>query len=643
MALSRQTIEEIQSFAIDCDSGPEMSILKQPAAQGEVHLVISLGGSGADMLREVKGLINRNLCADHDKNMAPERVAYLALDTDAYIREYGSGKAAGRVILDEDEIMILSDTRPAVEPASISEQTHPWIFRWLDPKILRMPSYSLNGSNGSGATRQVGRLRLFMEIENVIGRLRTAITKLLTEKDVRGLTVHILSGISGGTGSGTFLDMAYIVRQVAGEVIGAGPFGRMNVRYLGYLLMPDVNLLRADSNTRRQMLQNAGAALQELDQAMKLPETGDYYKCQYSETMTIMTDRRPFDFVYLISAKSQGESLPEDRYRHSLGAVAEHILSMASGASVQLDPAGQGRFWQRIYSSISAMQNQAVSIYKERPNCYLSLGYDCWEYPADKLAKQIFTHLFAKAGELAGNEPAQNDADNLLDSLGLGCERIINDLLGETAPPLNPMDYTGRQLFGSEAVDLTKCMPFIDSGREIDNTFINYADTFETRLKTELQQAFVDLERGPVWVDRMTVTGAESRIDALDKLIAQEKSRAAQKREAALQTAEECLDSINAKRVKRRPVFMAVNNPDEIREYVATWNRYFRASLEVYCYDLLIGTEDTLRDSSCGLERGFYDEVLDKAEKLHDRWLPDAGLVIKKLDEVVRKNKDEFI
>ena len=76
MALSRQTIEEIQSFAIDCDSGPEMSILKQPAAQGEVHLVISLGGSGADMLREVKGLINRNLCADHDKNMAPERVAF---------------------------------------------------------------------------------------------------------------------------------------------------------------------------------------------------------------------------------------------------------------------------------------------------------------------------------------------------------------------------------------------------------------------------------------------------------------------------------------------------------------------------------------------------------------------------------------
>ena len=243
MALSRQTIEEIQSFAIDCDSGPEMSILKQPAAQGEVHLVISLGGSGADMLREVKGLINRNLCADHDKNMAPERVAYLALDTDAYIREYGSGKAAGQVILDEDEIMILSDTRPVVEPASISEQTHPWIFRWLDPKILRTP---LSCINGSGATRQAGRLLLFLEIENVIGKLRTAITNLLTGKDVRGLTVHILSGISGGTGSGTFLDMAYIVRQVAGEVIGAGPFGRMNVRYLGYLLMPDVNLLRAD-------------------------------------------------------------------------------------------------------------------------------------------------------------------------------------------------------------------------------------------------------------------------------------------------------------------------------------------------------------------------------------------------------------
>ena len=91
MALSRQIIEDIQSFAIDNDSALGMSIMKQPTTEKEAHLFISLGGSGADLLREVKGRINQNHCADHDRHKAPERVAYVAFDTDATERDKISG------------------------------------------------------------------------------------------------------------------------------------------------------------------------------------------------------------------------------------------------------------------------------------------------------------------------------------------------------------------------------------------------------------------------------------------------------------------------------------------------------------------------------------------------------------------------
>ena len=40
MALSRQIIEDIQSFAIDNDSALGMSIMKQPTTEKEAHLFI---------------------------------------------------------------------------------------------------------------------------------------------------------------------------------------------------------------------------------------------------------------------------------------------------------------------------------------------------------------------------------------------------------------------------------------------------------------------------------------------------------------------------------------------------------------------------------------------------------------------------
>ena len=54
--------------------------LKKLAVPEEHHLIISLGGCGADMLREVKGMIRQNCCADKDESGAPDKVACIAFD-----------------------------------------------------------------------------------------------------------------------------------------------------------------------------------------------------------------------------------------------------------------------------------------------------------------------------------------------------------------------------------------------------------------------------------------------------------------------------------------------------------------------------------------------------------------------------------
>ena len=328
MGLSKQAMAEIESLAVGGgESG--ISLSKQQTTPGVGHLIVSLGGSGADMCREAKGLINQNCSSDEDKHKIPERVAYVAFDTAANEKDKVSSRSTGQVKLTDDELTILSDGMlgTLLDPSTreFNKSTYPWIYRWLDTGIP-----ALVGQNGAGGIRQAGRAMLFLEIGKVVDKIRTAITNLITGTNVESLNVYILSGVSGGTGSGTFLDMAYIVRQVANEVIGAGTFKKTNIRILGYLIMPDVNLLNADSKTRPVVLRNAGAALQELDHAMRLQEIGDYYECQYSNTMTVKTDKRPFDYVHLISAKPKGANMPENPYQHCLDTVAGRILCFVS-------------------------------------------------------------------------------------------------------------------------------------------------------------------------------------------------------------------------------------------------------------------------------------------------------------------------
>ena len=106
--LSKQAMEEIQNRAVNGgESGISLSKVQTTPEVG--NLVISLGGSGADMLRETKGLINQNCSSDKDKHVAPNRVTYLAFDTAKNEKEKKSSKATGQITLDDNELIILPD------------------------------------------------------------------------------------------------------------------------------------------------------------------------------------------------------------------------------------------------------------------------------------------------------------------------------------------------------------------------------------------------------------------------------------------------------------------------------------------------------------------------------------------------------
>ena len=376
MGISKMDFRDIHSLALDENMDLGISLLKQEIEPGEAHLFISVGGCGADLIRELKGLINQNLRSDYDEHIALEGVAYLAFDTAANEKSKVSSKATGQTKLTNDEFTILSNAELGIllDPTlrEYNMKMYPWIYRWLDTGIRSI--------GGRYYGRQAGRAALFLEMDKVIDKLRTTITNLITGTDVESLNIYVLSGVSGGTGSGMFLDMAYIVRQIADEVTGVGSIKKTNIRVLGYLLLPDVNLTNAGARERPGILLNAGAALQELDHAMRLPKIGDYYKCQYSSTMTIITLKPPFECVNLISAKTKGAVLPDDPYQHCLDTVAGSILSIVSNRRGYHG----GPFpVYSYYSTVATLQRAARFHYafNERSNCYLSIGHSCWQIP----------------------------------------------------------------------------------------------------------------------------------------------------------------------------------------------------------------------------------------------------------------------
>ena len=637
--LSKQAMEEIQNLAVNGgESGISLSKVQTTPEVG--NLVISLGGSGADMLRETKGLINQNCSSDKDKHVAPNRVAYLAFDTAKNEKEKKSSKATGQITLDDNELIILPDGGLSIllDPAIRNDNRarYPYIYRWLDTRIP-----PLTGQNGAGGIRQAGRAMLFLEMNNVVEAIRRTISKLITGNEVKSLNIYLLAGISGGTGSGTFLDMAYIVRHIAEEIAGVGAHRVSNIRVFGYLLMPDVNLLNADDKTRPNILQNAGAAMQELEHAMKLTEIGEYYTCQYSDNFTLRTNKRPFNYVHLICAKAKDGFVPKEPYQHCLDTVAGSILCFVSGQKKSEDSKQGGVKAEAqfpvdsYYSNID--QTQAIAqqrnTYKERSNCYISTGYACWQIPADRLVKYIFTLMFGKVNDLFLNEPSQDDAFNLLYDLQLDVDAMMLEFMGEIVNNmLNAGNYRASDLFGQNRLDLYNHLNFRDTQNYAMGKFLTNMEGFEARFRERLEKEFRDVRRGPIWTNHVLVSGTAARIDALDNLIAEEKRRTIKRRSEAKVAADTSTAKIDYMVQKEGPRA----NKRKCQEFIIAWNEYFRAQMEIFCCDLLLGND--IGDNQIG----YYDYVASTVARINNQWLEVTRKILEELAAVVKDNTDEF-
>lgn len=291
-----------------------------------VTLLIGLGGTGTDCLRSLKRMVYERLRPDDPK--APihsySHIRFLAVDSDDQCC-----KSDGRIHnLDEKTEFLDISSEDFYGPFKATRRLSGMReFTWLKtprPEKGEMGIRPIT-TRGSGGIRQIGRLLLIEKSDRFVNK----VMQLLMEAK-EGLphgvevNVHIFSGLSGGTGSGIFLDACYLV-QMALDNIGEGSHANI----CGYFFLPDVNIslprIGIDPQICSFMQANGYAALKELDYCMSFGSNGGSWEQQYRGFWIGPVSTPPVKLCHLISAKALNGIVSENSYDIAMNAVGNYV------------------------------------------------------------------------------------------------------------------------------------------------------------------------------------------------------------------------------------------------------------------------------------------------------------------------------
>ena len=242
------------SLLIDAGGGV-VDHSKQSDRQPGATVIIGLGGTGSDAVIKLKKEVYKQLKPDDVNAVVPKYsdIKYLIIDSDANKINAGGGKISDIDGSTEFFSVANKSIRATFNAVEVMKNRHD--LDWLDFEHISIE----DASAGAGGIRQVGRFLLVDQASKIYAKIKSTMLAALTGSSGE-LTVHICAGISGGTGSGTFLDVCYLVREALKEI------GKSETSVCGYFFLPDVNMsvpaISASPLTSSYVAVNGYAALQ---------------------------------------------------------------------------------------------------------------------------------------------------------------------------------------------------------------------------------------------------------------------------------------------------------------------------------------------------------------------------------------------
>lgn len=368
-------------------------------------IIIGLGGTGGEVIQHVRRMVIDKF-EQFDK-LPILRFLYIDTDTD-WARKGAASLVERDTSLSAVEMMDISvpDAKGLYE--GIKDGSYPQ-YSWF---CLERLSGNTNVTKGAGTVRQLGRLCFWEHYAEIERRLRDIINSLASDEVARymlenynlqvdpGLDVHIVASLAGGTGSGCFLDMAYLVRRVFNETSVAPP-----IEVHGYLVLPRMFADLGATNA----FPNGYAALKELNYLNYLP--GEEKKLAplfgiprwdavYAPDGTSgvhFEAQPPFDCCYLIDVSNGKVMLKKDDV---LGMLARWLFDNYSSEFAST----KRSLRQNVRKPL--VQNDALDC----PAIFMGFGQSEARFPTREAREVLAHHLAIKAVLAWANNGASDES-----------------------------------------------------------------------------------------------------------------------------------------------------------------------------------------------------------------------------------------
>ncbi|MGN0151109.1 MAG: tubulin-like doman-containing protein [Wujia sp.] len=262
-------------------------------------LVIGLGGMGSRVVCNLKGMLMEEIKPE-------DNIQFLMIDSDIPAMETMIEDSKDGIGLNATEI--ISIYRPNLDNILVNgiknNPVHPNIANWMREDF---PMLNI-GTEGAKGNRQIGRLMF----SNAYDDIRFLLFDKLEDMYARSsgkLDIILVSGVSGGTGSGILSDLAYNIRAFAKSQKWK------NFRLGGCLLMPDVlygnRAIAGDMELMSLLNANGYATLKEIDYYMRLVTRDEPYSFE-STTHRLTIKENIFDSCMLVSGKKDEQGYIPD-------------------------------------------------------------------------------------------------------------------------------------------------------------------------------------------------------------------------------------------------------------------------------------------------------------------------------------------
>lgn len=585
-------------------------------------VIISLGGLGGKTLSALKNQIKRRV------NKEGNSIRLLAIDSAdsdlTKLIEYGDLTKDETLSLYEPTIPAMAANRDAI-PA--------YIKSWLNP----MHTPSLTGE-GCGGVRQNGRFVL--SVPAVYNKVRKRLFEvILSAKEAAPLgriNIIFIAGVSGGTGAGTFIDMAYIVQDIMKNEVGIT--ARKGYKMSAYIFTPDVQFgCGADDNALKT---NGYASLKELDYFYNIDRVKGVYKWPFEEGSLRDSKERIYDFCTLVSSYAAGGLVGKKREDVAINVTVESLMAIITNAELT-DEGGKP---QQILSSfldnydtnvdqwmISGNGKDTELFPRSNNYRYNVIGYGSARIPVDAIMSYIALKMYENVLEQYNNMSALTPEyiSQIMVNANIGdaasIVRAVKDSVGCNFK--TPQVPSGGAIHGLKPEYRTWRDQAVEYYRTFSNTpqFANGINTMAGNIVKALDQrlniAFG--EKGPYFVvnaitSRTETNGVDGILRRLDAIIDSIDGEIAERRRRVNSTAVLC-DGVDA-RAKSVPSMLGVVSANDRDDFI----RAAKITIEKFTVDvdILIKMQAKLVEVRNALVEknnavfDVYTEVLDYIKKM---------------------------